>query len=71
MKKLKVFHDTRGNTLTVWFDDSQKEAISEEIGGDVVIMKDKSGKVIGFEKLNYILPYSKESRQLPIEVITA
>lgn len=70
MKKLKVFHDTRGNTLTVWFDDASKETICEEIGGDIVIMKDKKGKVIGFEKLNYVLPYL-EGREFPIEVITA
>jgi len=29
--------------------------VCEEIGEEVVLMKDKSGRVIGFEKLNYSL----------------
>lgn len=71
MKKLKVYHDIRGNTLTIWFDDPKKEILSEEIGEDMVIMKDKKGKVIGMEKLNYILPYKDDYHTFPIEVITA
>lgn len=71
MKKIKLYHDKEGNTLTVWFDDPQKEYICDEIGEDVVIMKDKKGEIIGFEKLNYIIPSSKNHTTLPIEVISA
>jgi len=71
MKKIKVFHDAKGNTLTVWFDEPSKEAICEEIGEDMVLMKDKSGKVIGVEKLNYIIPFTKDYHSLPVEVISA
>lgn len=70
MKKLKLFHDKKGNTLTVWFEDSTKEAVSEEIGEDTVVMKDKQGKIIGFEKLNYIIPFTKKG-EIPVEIITA
>jgi uncharacterized protein YuzE len=53
MDKLKVYYDRTGNTLTVWFGDPQEEHVSEETGDEVILMKDKSGRVIGFEKLNY------------------
>ena len=56
MDKLKVYYDRTGNTLTVWFGDPQEEYVSEETGDEVILMKDKSGRVIGFEKLNYSLP---------------
>ena len=56
MDKLKVYYDRTGNTLTVWFGDPQDEYVSEETGGEVILMKDKDGHVIGFEKLNYSLP---------------
>jgi len=51
--KVRVYYDRTGNTLTVWFDDPAKEAISEEIDDDVVLMKDRRGRIIGFERLNY------------------
>jgi len=55
MAQVKVYYDKEGNTLTVWFGDSQNEYICEETGDEVVLMKNKSGQVIGFEKLNYSL----------------
>ncbi len=53
MAQVKLYYDKVGNTLTVWFGDSQDEYICEETGNEVVLMKNKSGQVIGFEKLNY------------------
>lgn len=55
MAQVKVYYDKVGNTLTVWFGDSQKEYVCEETGDEIILMKDKSGEVIGFEKLNYSL----------------
>ncbi|MGQ9681584.1 MAG: DUF2283 domain-containing protein [Anaerolineae bacterium] len=49
----KVYYDQAGNTLTVWFADSQQEYVAEETGDEVVLMKDKAGRVIGFEKLSF------------------
>lgn len=69
-KKLKLFHDKIGNTLTVWFDDPQSEYIAEEIGDDTIVMKNKKGIVIGLEKLNYIVPFQKDSAELPIEIVS-
>lgn len=68
MKKTKVFYDKEGNSLVVWFDDPKKETVCEEIGEDIVLMKDKKGKVIGLEKLNYIIPFKKSLENPSIEV---
>ena len=53
MAQIKVFYDQAGNTLTVWFGNPQDEYICEETGEEVILMKSKSGQVIGFEKLNF------------------
>jgi len=59
MDQIKVYYDKEGNTLTVWFGDSQDEYICEETGDEFVLMKNRSGQVIGFEKLNYSLSSAK------------
>ncbi len=58
MAQVKVYYDQTGNTLTVWFGDSKDEYVAEETGDEIVLMKDKSGQVIGFEKLNFLVPQS-------------
>ena len=52
MADVRVYYDQVGNTLTVWFGDPQNESVCEETGDEVVLIKDKAGQVIGFEKLN-------------------
>ncbi|MCP4167982.1 MAG: DUF2283 domain-containing protein [Chloroflexi bacterium] len=53
MAEVKVYYDRLGNTLTVWFGDPTEEYEVEETGNEIVLMKDKQDKVIGFEKLNF------------------
>ena len=53
MAQVKVYFDRQGNTLTVWFGNPQDEYVCEETGEEVVLMKNRGGKVIGFEKLNF------------------
>jgi hypothetical protein len=53
MDKIRVIHDTVGQTLTVWLDDPGKEHVCQETTDEVVLMKDASGRVIGFELLHY------------------
>lgn len=53
MAALKVYYDSEGKTLTVWFDDPEKEFVAEEVGDEVILIKDREGLVIGFERLNY------------------
>ena len=68
MKPIKIFFDKAGNTLNVWFDDPAKEAVSEETSEEVVLVKDKKGKVIGFEVLNYLSASDlKDLKKLPVE----
>jgi len=53
----------------VWFDDPKKEHICEEIDDDTVLMKDKSGRVIGFERLNYLSRHQRGTGiGVPVEV---
>lgn len=67
MDKIRIFYDREGNTLSVWFDDPQKEHISEETGEEVILVKDKNGKVIGFEKLNFLPPRAHVKDKLLVE----
>ena len=68
MKPIKVFFDRVGNTLNVWFDDPQNEHSSEETTEEVVLVKDKAGKLIGFEVLNYLsADEAKNVTVVPIE----
>ncbi len=53
MAEVKVLYDEIGNTLTVWFGNPADEYVCEETGEEIILMKDKEGHVIGFEKLNY------------------
>jgi hypothetical protein len=70
MAEVKVFHDREGQTLTVWFTDRSLEHVAEETGDDVVPMKDRAGRVIGFEKLNFSVPES-DSVNVAIETTPA
>ena len=62
MAQVKVFYDKTGNTLTVWFADPKKEYVCEEAGDDFILMKDKEGLVIGFEKLNFSVSQEDQLR---------
>jgi uncharacterized protein YuzE len=66
MDKIKVIYDRKGNTLNVWFDDPRLEFSCEETGEEVILVKDKKGRVIGFEKLNY-LKRPANLRELEVE----
>jgi uncharacterized protein YuzE len=62
MEQVKVFYDRMGNTLTVWFSDPSNEYVCEETGEEIVLMKDQTGRVIGFEKLNFSIPAQEQLR---------
>ena len=69
MDKVRVCYDRTGNTLTVWFDDPQKESVCEEVDDDMVLVKDRRGRVIGFERLNYLTRKQQEQGvNVPVEV---
>jgi len=66
MDKVRIYYDAFAKTLTVWLDDPEREEMSEEADNDTVFMKDSSGRIIGFEKLNVSL--KTESQGLIVEV---
>ena len=70
MAEVKVYYDREGKTLTVWFTERSREYICEETGEEVVLMKDASGRVIGFEKLNFSIPQS-DSLRVAVETLPA
>ena len=51
-------------------DEPQDEYEVEETGDEVILMKDQSGRVIGFEKLNFSNDNS-DMTQVNFETITA
>lgn len=56
-----VTHNRETETLDVWFDDPEKEEVSEEAGDGLILKKDSEGNVIGLE----VLYFSKEEVQNP------
>jgi uncharacterized protein YuzE len=69
MAEVKVYHDPVGGTLTVWFGNPREEYIAEETGEEIILMKDKAGNVIGFEKLNF-LPAESGPLRVAIETVS-
>lgn len=67
MDKIKVIHDAIGKTLTVWLSTPEDEYICEETQDEVVLMKNKAGKVIGFEILNYVT--QNKDKNLIVETV--
>ena len=68
MEPITLLYDKEGNTLDVWFVKPRK-AICEEIGEDFILKKDRKGKILGFEKLNYIKHGTKNIGVLPVKVM--
>jgi hypothetical protein len=69
MDKLRVYFDRAGNTLSVWFDDPKKEHVCEESDDDMILVKDRRGRIIGFERLNFLsAKQRKEGVSIPVEV---
>ena len=69
MEKLRVYYDREGNTLSVWFGNPAKEHVCEEADDDMVLVKDRKGRVIGFERLNFLTAKQREQgASIPVEV---
>ena len=67
MEKISVAFNRLTNTLDVWFDDPEKEWVSEETGEEIILKKDKNGRVIGLEKLNVLVD---KDTPVPVEVMS-
>jgi hypothetical protein len=53
MAHIKVIHDPVGETLTVYWDDPEREEVCEEVGQGLILIKDTEGEIIGFERLYF------------------
>ena len=51
MERIKVIHDQVGHTLTIWLGDPKQEYASTLTDDEVVVMKDRGGRLLGFEVL--------------------
>lgn len=70
MEQLRIFYDATGHTITVWFDDPALEHVCQETAEEVILMKDRDGRVIGFEKLNFTVAEPDRLR-LQFETVSA
>ena len=66
MASLRVYYDAEGKTLTVWFGDPSQEYVAEETGDEVILIKDREGHVIGFERLNFSI---LDEEQLAVDAL--
>lgn len=53
MERIRVRHDVAGRTLTVWLGDPGEEYVSTLTDDEVVVMKGRGGRILGFEVLHY------------------
>ena len=54
MAHIRVIHDPKGETLTVYWAEAHAGQVCEETGEGVILIKDaKTQEVIGFERLYY------------------
>ena len=70
MTQVEVYYDQAGNSLTVWFGNPKDEYVCVETGDEVILMKDKAGQVIGFEKVNFLVP-KPSHLQVAFETVAA
>ena len=54
MAKIKIIHDTVGETLTIYFAEPNEHQICEETEHSLILIKDeRTNEVVGLEKFNY------------------
>lgn len=68
MDKVIIYYHKETDTMDIWFGDQEDEYICEEAGEGIILKKNKSGKVIGIEKL-YVSKTLGLKQPLPVEVI--
>jgi uncharacterized protein YuzE len=67
MEKMRFFYDEEGDILDISIG-GPKNAKSEEIGNDIIVRKNKKGKVVGFTILNFEKRSEKEKGfNIPVE----
>ena len=67
MTKAKLVFNKEGNTLDIWFGNPKAEATNEETADEMILKKDRKGKIIGIEILNFIKA-KRIPRELPVQL---
>jgi uncharacterized protein YuzE len=62
-KRLRIYYFKETDSLDIWFDEPEKEELSEEIDDVVLLKKDKDGTVIGLELISIA-----SLRNKPVEI---
>ncbi len=62
-KRLRIYYFKETDSLDIWFDEPEKEELSEEIDDIVLLKKDKEGTVIGLELISIA-----SLRNKPVEI---
>lgn len=70
MEKVIIYYSKESDTMDIWFDNPEEEYISEEAGEGLILKKNKSGKIIGIEKL-YIVKTLGIPQPLPVELVVS
>jgi len=70
MEKVLIYYSKESDTMDIWFDNPEEEYISEEAGEGLILKKNKSGKIIGIEKL-YIVKTLGIPQPLPVELVVS
>ena len=70
MEKVIIYYSKESDTMDIWFDNPEKEYISEEAGEGLILKKNKNGKIIGIEKL-YVVKTLGIQQPLPVELVVS
>ncbi|MBI5026154.1 MAG: DUF2283 domain-containing protein [Nitrospirae bacterium] len=70
MDKVVVYYHRDTDTMDIWFGNPEDESICEEAGEEIILKKNKDGKVIGIEKL-YVSKTVGVGKPLPVELVVA
>lgn len=62
-KRLRIYYFKETDSLDIWFDEPEKEELSEEIDDIVLLKKDKEGTVMGLELISIA-----SLRNKPVEI---
>jgi uncharacterized protein YuzE len=62
-KRLRIYYFKETDSLDIWFDEPEKEELSEETDDIVLLKKDKEGTVIGLELISIA-----SLRNKPVEI---
>ena len=67
-KWLRIYYCKETDSLDIWFDELEKEELSEEIDDIVLLKKDKEGTVIGLELMS-IASLCNKPIEIPVREI--